>query len=90
MPEPVFHHCNVITFVEPKKMGFYDLDWPSLERDFRSEENRQNRFIYFKAFSERERDLLKASAYIYIYISYHMLDSHNKCINKFIYYISHI
>jgi hypothetical protein len=67
MPEPVFHHCNVITFAEPKKMGFYDLDWPSLKRDFRSEENRQNRFIYFKAFSKRERDLLKASAYIYIY-----------------------
>jgi len=67
MPEPVFHHCNAITFAEPKKMGFYALDWPSLKRDFRSEENRQNRFIYFKAFSERERDLLKASAYIYIY-----------------------
>jgi hypothetical protein len=28
MPEPVFHHCNAITFAEPKKMGFNDLDWP--------------------------------------------------------------
>jgi len=49
MPEPVFHHCNAITFVEPKKMGFNDLDWPSLEKDFRSEENRQKRIIYFKS-----------------------------------------
>jgi predicted metal-dependent hydrolase len=59
MPEPFFHHCNAINFVEPKKMGFHDLDWPSLEKNFRSEENRQNRFIYFKSFSEKERELLK-------------------------------
>lgn len=59
MPEPVFHHCNAITFTEPKKMGFHDLDWPSLEKDFCSEENRQKRLIYFKYFSEKEKDLLK-------------------------------
>jgi hypothetical protein len=59
MPEPVFHHCNAITFVEPKKMGFHDLDWHSLEKDFRFEENRQKRFIYFKSFSQKEQDLLK-------------------------------
>jgi len=59
MPEPVFHHCNAITFVEPKKMGFNDLDWPSLEKDFRYEENRQKRIIYFKSFSQKEQDLLK-------------------------------
>jgi len=59
MPEPVFHHCNAITFPEPKKMGFNDLDWSSLEKDFRSEENRQKRIIYFKSFSQKEQDLLK-------------------------------
>jgi hypothetical protein len=59
MPEPVFHHCNAITFVEPKKMGFNDLDWPSLEKDFQSEENRQKRIIYFKSFSQKEQDLIK-------------------------------
>jgi hypothetical protein len=59
MPEPVFHHCNAITFAEPKKMGFHDLDWPSLEKNFYSEENRQKRSIYFKSFPQKERDLLK-------------------------------
>jgi len=71
MPEPVFHHCNVITFAEPKKMGFYDLDWPSLERDFRSEENRHNRFIYFSFLRKRKRLIKSFCLYIYIYI-YHI------------------
>jgi hypothetical protein len=59
MPEPVFHHCNAITFAEPKKLGFNDLDWPSLKKDFRSEENRHKIIIYFKSFSQKEQDLIK-------------------------------
>jgi len=41
MPKPIFRHCNAITFAEPKKMSFHDLDWSSLEKNFYSEENRQ-------------------------------------------------
>jgi hypothetical protein len=58
MPEPVFHHCNAIT-AAPKKMDFHDLDWPSLEKDFHSKENQQNRFIFAKSFSKHERGLIK-------------------------------
>jgi hypothetical protein len=58
MPEPVFHHCNVIN-ASPKKMNIHDLDWPSLQKDFLSKENSMKRLIFANSFLKSGKDLIK-------------------------------
>jgi hypothetical protein len=56
-PQQIPHQLRVLH--DDSKNFFSQIDWPTLQKDFSSKENKDLRHAYRARFSERERDLIK-------------------------------
>jgi hypothetical protein len=56
-PQQIPHHLRILH--ADSKNFFSQIDWPALQKDFSSKENKDLRHAYRAKFSEKERDIIK-------------------------------